>query len=264
MNFNFREMKPVIQQDMDDILQNYPTDLSHIRAQVPADGDPYTRRTAIIELTAAQSDVHIYPHYPFAFELDMGVVRDNGYSGIGDLCLEGSGADFGDLHAMSSLVHRNGLGSFGRYTDVLHNTLDHDKLLSVGFRGVWEECEAYNRTETDPEKKRWRGMVMRACRAVELVGQRLRSRARQMLASACDEDVRYNLERIIASPNTQWEPPVTLFDEMNTILCTTLWISGLDGVEMNAYGQIDRLLAPFYERDIAAGRITHGEAYFLL
>ncbi|MBQ7300412.1 MAG: hypothetical protein IJW77_11305 [Clostridia bacterium] len=264
MNFRFQEMKPVMQADMDAVLQNYPTDLGYIRAQVPADGEPYTRRTAIIELTAAQSDVHIYPHYPFAFELDMGVVRDNGYSGIGDYCFETSGADMGPLHDLMAKVNAAGLGSISRYTDTLHNTLDHDKLLSVGFRGVYEECEAYNREETDPEKRWWREMVMRACRAVEHIGLRLRARAKEMLPDAPDEDARYNLARIVSSVNTPWEPPQTLFDAMNAILCTTLWISGLDGVEMNAYGQIDRLLQPFYERDLAAGRITREEAYFLL
>ena len=48
------------------------------------------------------------------------------------------------------------------------------------------------------------------------------------------------------------------------ILCTTLFISGLDGVEMNAYGPLDRLLQPYYEQDLAAGRITKEEAYYLL
>lgn len=33
---------------------------------------------------------------------------------------------------------------------------------------------------------------------------------------------------------------------------------------MNSYGHIDRLIEPFYQRDLAAGRITQEEAYFLL
>ena len=41
-------------------------------------------------------------------------------------------------------------------------------------------------------------------------------------------------------------------------------ISALDGVEMNAYGQLDRLLYPFYVRDTEAGILDHEEAYYLL
>jgi len=55
-----------------------------------------------------------------------------------------------------------------------------------------------------------------------------------------------------------------MFDALNAILCTTLFISGLDGIEVNAYGQLDRDIEPFYQRDLAAGRITREEAYFLI
>ena len=97
---------------------------------------------------------------------------------------------------------------------------------------------------------------MRMCLAVEKIGLRLRALAKEQLETAADEDVRYNLQRIVTSVTTPWEAPVTMFDALNSILCTTLFISGLDGVEMNAYGQLDRLFAPFYERYLAAGRIT--------
>lgn len=144
--------------------------------------------------------------------------------------------------------------------------MDHDKLLSVGFRGVYEECARLNLTETDEDKRRYREVVMRICLAVKKIGLRLRELAEERLANTenYDCDVIYNLRRIADSANTPWEPPVTMFDALNSILCTTLFISGLDGVEVNAYGQIDRLIEPFYKRDLSLGRITREEAYFLI
>ena len=267
MNFDFQAMKPLIQKDMDDILESYPTDLNHIREKIPFGGDPYVRKLAIIETAAEECPVRLFGHYPFAFELDVGEARHVCYIGLGNLCYQRSGADFSSLHAFRSIVGEHRLGTCGDFTDHLHRTMDHDKLLAVGFRGVYEECERYNQTETDPQKKRYREMVMRICLAMKKIGLRLRALAKEQLDAAdetVDEDVRYNLRRIIDSVNTPWEAPVTMFDALNSILCTTLYISGLDGVEVNAYGSVDRLIQPFYERDLAEGRITKEEAYFLL
>ncbi len=264
MNFDFQSMKPIIQKDFDAILDAYPTDLNHIRNRIPTGGDPYVRKLAIIETAAEECPVRLFGHYPFAFEIDVGEPRHVCYVGLGNLCFSRSGVDLSPLYRFRSIVSENVLGSFNDYTDHLHRTLDHDKLLAVGFRGVYEDCLERNRTETDPQKKRYRELVMRACLAVEKIGLRLRALAKEQLETAEDEDIRYNLERIANSVNTPWEAPVTMFDALNTILCTTLFISGLDGIEMNAYGQLDRLIHPFYERDLAAGTITEEEAYFLI
>ena len=264
MNFSFQEMKPILQKDFDDVLASYPTDMSELRGRIPVGGDAYLRKQAILEAAAELCPVRLFRHYPFAFEADMGEVREVCYVGVGNLCQSLSGVDFSPLKNFSELLAKYQLGRFNDYTDHLHRTLDHDKLFAVGFRGVYEECARLNETETDPQKKRWRELVMTACRTVETFGLRLRQLAKEQLETESEEDVRYILQRIVDSVNTPWEAPVTYFDALNMILCTTLFISGLDGVEMNAYGPLDRLLQPYYERDLAEGRITKEEAYYLL
>jgi len=264
MNFHFQQMKPIIQQDFDRILDSYPTDLSHIVEKVPVGGDPYARKRILMENAAQLCPVHLFPHYPFAFEIDVGQPRHICYIGIGNECYHRSGVDFAPLRALNQQIREMGVGSFNDYTDFLHHTLDHDKLLAQGFRGVYETCEKLNRTEDDPQKRAFRELVMTCCRCVETIGLRLRALAREMLPDAQDEDARYNLSRIAASVNTPWEPPVTLFDALNAMACVNLFISGLDGVEVNAGGQLDRLVNPFYQRDLAEGRITEEEAFFLI
>ena len=257
-------MKPILQKDIDDVCDAYPTNLDAFRAKIPHGGDALVRKLAIIEGAAEECPVRLFGHYPFAFELDVGEPRHVCYIGVGNLCTAYSGVDRSPVYALRETMNARNLGSFGEYTDFLHNTLDHDKLLSVGFRGVYEECLALNAREQDEEKKRWRECLMRICRAVEKIGIRLRTLAKEQLLTEEDEDIRCNLARIADSVNAPWEAPVTYFDALNAILCTTLWISGLDGVEMNAYGQLDRLLYPFYVRDTEAGILDHEEAYYLL
>jgi len=264
MNFDFRQMKPVIQQEMDEILDQYPVDLHHITDKIPLGGDAWERKRILVESAAEECPVHIFPHYPFAFELAAGEKRDVCYIGVGNECYRKSGMDFSPLHDFRHLLDESHLGAFNDYTDFLHGTCDHDKLLEKGFRGVYEDCMALNETETDEEKRRYRELVMRCCKAAEKIGLRLQKKAKEMLESARDEDEKYNLSRMVHSVNTPWEAPKTYYDALHCILLTSQIISVLDGVEMLAYGQLDRLIFPFYQRDLEAGIITWEEAYFLL
>jgi len=264
MGFDFQKLKPVIQREFDEIMDRYPTDLGFITDQIPVGGNPYERKRIIVERMAAQCPVHVFDHYPFAFELDIGGLRNLCYIGIGCECYNRSGVDFRPLHEFRTFLRQNAIGSFNDYTDYFHRTIDHDKLFAEGFRGVYEECMRLNTGETDPAKRRWRELVMICCKCTESVGLRFREAAREKLKTAADEAVRRSLVRMIESVNTPWEPPETLFDALTCMMRAALLITGMEGVQMNACGQLDRLLEPFYERDIAAGRLTEEEAYFLI
>lgn len=264
MEFDFQKRKSIIQENFDRILDKEPADMGDIIAHTPVGGDPYVRKLAIIEKAARECPTKIFEQYPFAFEIDFGEKREICYVGVGKQCYLKSGVDMSPLQQLRMDLDKWNLGKFNNYTDFLHRTLDHDKLLAVGFRGVYEECLAANSVERDTAKKIYREMVMRTCLAVKLMGERLRRHAKEMLPTASDEEARYNLQRIADSVNTPWEAPVTFFDGLNTILCTTLWISSLDGVEMNAYGSVDRLLYPFYRKDLEKGILTKEEAFYLL
>ncbi len=265
MHFDFQSMKPFIQKDFDAVMDLYPTDMSVIRDKVPTGGDPMVRKLTIIRAAVELCPVHVFDHYPYAFEIDGGGDRGYCHYGIGWLCQEKSGVDFSDLAALRSIMGQNNLGSLGNYTDNLHRTIDYDKLLSMGFSGVYAECARYNETETDPAKRKYREDVMEICLLVKRLGERFREKAAERLRCPdLDEDARYNMTRIVESVNTPWDAPVTLFDACNSLLCIGLFIAMLDGIGMHAQGSIDRLLNPFYQNDLAAGRITEEEAQFLI
>ena len=264
MHFDFQHWKPIIQQEFDAVLESFPTDLSHVTSQVPTGGDAYVRKLALIQAAAEGCPVYIYDHFPFAFEVSLGMSRGWCHVGIGELCRQRSGVDFSSLDRLQESLRGANLGHFGTYTDFLHRTMDHDKLLARGFKGVYEDCLQLNATETDPDKKAYREVLMEVCRCIEKLGLRLRQQAAKQLAQATDEDARYNLQRIVASANTPWEPAETMFDALNSLMCASLFISQLDGLNVHAFGSVDRLIQPFYQRDLEAGRITEEEAYYLI
>ena len=265
MNFDFQSMKSVIQRDFDAVLDLYPTDMSAVAERVPVGGDPMERKLAIVRAAVELCPVHLFDHYPYAFEIDGGGDRGWCHYGVGWLHQEKSGVDFGPLNAVTAKLREEKLASFSYYTDQLHRTMDYDKLLRVGFRGVYEECARYNQSETDPAKKAYREGVMEICLLVKRLGERFREKAVLRLADpGLDEDTRYNMIRIRDGANTPWEAAKTMFDACNSLLCAALFMAMLDGLGMHAQGPIDRLLYPYYKADLEAGRMTAEEGRFLL
>ena len=114
MKFNFQEMKPILQKDFDDILASYPTDMSQLRSRIPVGDDAYLRKQAILEAAAELCPVRLFRHYPFAFEVDMGEVREVCYVGVGNLCQSHSGVDFSSLHSFSQLLSQYHLTELSR------------------------------------------------------------------------------------------------------------------------------------------------------
>lgn len=265
MHFDFQSTKPLIQKDFDAVMDFYPTDMSMIREKVPTGGDTMVRKLAIIRAAVELCPVHVFDHYPFAFEIDGGGDRGYCHLGVGWLCQQLAGVDRSDLDTLRTIMSENNLGSLGNYTDTLHRTMDYDKLLALGFSGVYDECKKYNETETDPEKKKYREDVMEICLLIKRLCERFREKAAERLACPdIDAETRYNMNRIVNAALTPWEPAVTMFDACNSLLCIGLFMAVLDGLGMHAQGPIDRLLYPFYKADLAAGRITSEEAQFLV
>ena len=97
MKYDFQTMKPILQKDFDDVLAAYPTDMSQLRSRIPVGGNAYLRKQAILEAAAELCPVRLFRHYPFAFEADMGEVREVCYVGVGNLIL---GYRAGDLPAV--------------------------------------------------------------------------------------------------------------------------------------------------------------------
>ena len=104
---------------------------------------------------------------------------------------------------------------------------------------------------------------MAACRAVEQLALRFRQAAADALALESDPEERANLTRMVTGALVPWAPAETFFDALTSILRTVVIISYLDGMEMTCYGQLDRLLEPYYRREMAAGTLSREEAAYL-
>ncbi len=264
MTTDFQKMRPILQADFDTVMAAYPEDMSQVYAKMPIGGDGLTRKLALIEAAAELCPVHLLPHYPFAMELSVGQPRIACYAGVGEMCRARAGVDFGPLHQFRQEIWQSNLGSFNDYTDFLHSTVDFDLLLAKGFSGIYEDCVALNETESDPAKKTWREGVMRAYLAVKRILDRYRAQVAERLTKETDLDVCANLTKILAGRNCPWEKPETLYEAMCAVMYTSMFVSRLDGCNMGCMGPMDRIFLPYYQKDLAEGRLTKDEAYYLL
>ena len=267
---DFENIKPLIIAEFDAVMSKYPTDMSMIEERIPKTGSALEKKLSIIEAAAELCPVHIFPHFPFACEVDTGVPRDMTYYGVGRLLRRHLDIDLSPLEASRDRLWHMKLGRFNDYTDYYHHTIDFDRLFEKGFRGIENDCLKLNEPELSlPEEKRseafhYRETLIRVCRAIKKLGERLKERAAELLPSASDELARHNLERIVNSANTPYDPPETLCDAFNAILCADQFISELDGISMNSQGQVDRLCMPYLAKDLENGIIDEKEAVYLV
>ncbi len=144
-----------------------------------------------------------------------------------------------------------GLGAGGSCQS--HTCPDLAQGLRRGWRGILEKVLQSQETwSADPERLEYLQAAEVSCRAIMAYIRKYAEKARELgdpdLAEVCEQ---------VAT-----EPPATLREALQ-------WIQFYQLAERviahgNGYGRLDMLLLPYYEADLAAGRITRREAIELV
>ena len=144
-----------------------------------------------------------------------------------------------------------------------HFAPDFQIGLTLGWDGLINKIEKYKEINNTPEQIHFYDLHLRGIKAVQGWIQRHIDKMVEMLAAEQDEETRKHLEGMIET--NQWvknNPPRTLREACQWIIWYHLASRtyNRDG----AGGQIDALLQPYYEKDIAEGRITDELAVYYL
>jgi formate C-acetyltransferase len=147
-----------------------------------------------------------------------------------------------------------------------HSVRDYAKVLRIGFRGIRREVEAQlaQADLADPDLPRkenfWRA-ALHICDAGIALGQRYAGRAEAMAQDAYDPDERQRLcqmaERCARVPA---EGARTFAEAVQSLWLAHILTCGEDGINANSIGRLDQMLYPWYQADVAAGRLTRDEA----
>ena len=156
------------------------------------------------------------------------------------------------------------------YNGVGHITVQYDKVLSVGYKGIMEEAAtclaACNVGDADYAKRStFLKAVILSCRAAILYAKRYAALAEQE-AKVCRDHARaQELFQIAKNCSRVPEMGATSFYEA----CQSFWfVQMLLQTESSGHsispGRFDQYMYPYYEKDIKEGKITQEQAQELM
>ena len=153
----------------------------------------------------------------------------------------------------------------GPYNDVSqHFCFHHRPVLQKGLRGVYEEAKA-GLADASPVEADFLNSVCEGLLCLKTISEKFAAKAEQMLQSATDPAEKSRLSRIArAAARTPWEPPADFYEALNSYAFLRKVIGALEGIGFSSFGRLDMDLAPFYTRDLAAGKLTKAEAFDLI
>jgi len=152
-----------------------------------------------------------------------------------------------------------------------HSIRDYDKLVRLGFGGlkkaIDDELQKHAISEVDyPQRENFLLAVRSICDAGITLGKRYAELAGQMAARAASTEERQRLESIAAVCRRIPECGATTLREAVQALWFGHIITCADDhiINANSLGHLDRIFEPYYQADLAAGRITRQDAIDLM
>lgn len=140
-----------------------------------------------------------------------------------------------------------------------HSIRDYAKVLRIGFGGIREEVEERRRSTdpTDPgylERECFWRAALDVCEAGELLGSRY--------AELCG--ARGMGEATQACAQVPSRGARTLFEAVQSLWLAHILTCGEDGINANSLGRVDQILEPYYQADVAVGRLDRAGAVELM
>jgi len=150
-----------------------------------------------------------------------------------------------------------------------HFTMDHEKVLRLGMKGIIAEAEQHLAELTEDERAGEKGLfyeaMIRSCRAVVTFANRYADLAETMSAAERDPQRAVELATIARVCRRVPEHPATTFHEaVQAVYFVHLTAQIESGGNSISLGRIDQILYPYYQRDREAGTLTLAQAEELL
>lgn len=157
-----------------------------------------------------------------------------------------------------------------------HITPGLEYITGLGIRGYRERVEEFQRIlsaahSTDRQKEHFYQAALISCESVARYAERYRLEAERMAEAAAVEDPERAAELREAAgvlERVPFAPAETLREALQSYwiayILVTLEMGGATPGGGLGLGRLDQFLYPFYQRDLAAGRITRAEALELI
>lgn len=147
-----------------------------------------------------------------------------------------------------------------------HHTESWPLLLQKGFGGIrafMQERLEHDDLNADQRVFYENGVII--CNAYECYAARYAALARTLAQSAPTEQRRAELQQIAENlDRVPMQPARTFYEALQAVWLVQMINSNVCGARDYAFGRMDQYLLPYYEADLAAGRLDHDRALELI
>ncbi len=165
----------------------------------------------------------------------------------------------------AKVLNELGVGNCGAIPG--HLIPNYPKVLRLGFGGIAGELEEMRRKETDRGKLDFLRALIICCEAAAAFAGRYADEAERLAEATADDGRRAELIEIARiCRKVPMEPPETFHEALQA-----LWFSHMLVMVAESYpgpgvspGRVDQYLYPYYQGDLAAGRLDREKARELL
>lgn len=148
---------------------------------------------------------------------------------------------------------------------ISHLAPDHEKLLRLGTSGIVREIEALEQKTDNLVKLEFYAAAKTAMNALAEFGERYADCAEQMAASETDAQRKDELLQIAQNcRNVPRNGATSFYEAVQSMTFAHIAIYQESLGESLCPGRIDQFLYPYYEKDLAAGRITREQTKEIL
>ena len=229
----------------------------------------YEKKTAMHELFCRECPVHLFRENPFFFEISSGRPRHSwgGLDSPVGRYLQLKTRDLWEMPYVRAVEKDREEGFFHGWSPfgIDHHCPGYDKILSKGILGIIAEAQAMLDTCEDPRKQAFYRCVIRSNQALIGLADRFAAEAARLAAAAKTPEEAAHYEKIrAAASRVPANPPESFYEALSVVLFYRECVGSIEGIGFSTFAQVDRLLYPYYEADLSAGKITRDEAMALI
>ena len=150
----------------------------------------------------------------------------------------------------------------GRGIDSNHSVIGYEKVLRLGFKGIYDEITEYEeKNGANPMYTSLKDICASACK----IGKKYADYACKLKELGGEEYSQSDLDHIIEVCSRVPANPASSFKEA----LQALWFAHIintweDYINANSLGRLDQILYPYYKHDIDEGILTKEEAFELI
>lgn len=279
MSKRFIDEYKAFQEELEQYYATYPIEIPKVEARIKElweenqDMTSYEKKACIYQAASELCEVHIFKHCSYFFEIQSGRAR-NGITagfppepGIGGALMRKNNymeKRFEDWnHPYNFEEDKVFLMMF--FTDFSHYCVNADNFLKYGLKGILEQIRNEMEKTSDIREQGLLKSMEIGLKALIVIAHKFAKRAEQMMNIETDPYFKKRLQRIAeAAKKVPEYAPDSYYEALCSIWYMKEMMITMEGIGQAIVGHLDRLLFPYYERDLERGKIDREEAKDLL